>query len=108
MRDRRSTYNQQLTTNNQQEMPRVLHLFNIFSALTERAMFDYTLGLSRAGFEVAIACETIAPETPEHNLPITILKRIEVEPTSNVGGQMRDISTKVADPALLNLLRKPF
>ena len=50
-------------------MPRVLHLFNIFGALTERAMSDYTLGLSRAGFDLTIACESLAPEAPQTSLP---------------------------------------
>ena len=45
-------------------MPRVLHLFNVFGALTERALLDYTLGLQRAGFDLTIGCETAAGEAP--------------------------------------------
>lgn len=89
-------------------MPRVLHLFNIFGALTERAMLDCTLGLSRAGFDLTIGHETCAPEAPSCDLRRVALKRIEVDPTPDVPAQMRRLATDMADPAMLALLDEPF
>lgn len=89
-------------------MPRVLHLFNVFGALTERAMLDYTLGLAKSGFELTVGCETIAPEAPGGVLPIVPLRRIAVEPTPDVSAQMGQIATTVDDPAMLRLLDEGY
>jgi colanic acid/amylovoran biosynthesis glycosyltransferase len=74
--------------------PKVLHLFNVFGALTERAMFDYTMGLSQSGFNLTIGYETLADESPRVGLPLTKLRRIEVQPTDDVAGQMREIAAR--------------
>src|SRR5947209_8090357 len=89
-------------------MPRVLHLFNIFGAMTERAMTDYALGLSRRGFDLTIGCETLAPEAAPTPLPIVKLRRVNVEPTNDVPGQMQRIADEVDDPARRELLDQPF
>jgi colanic acid/amylovoran biosynthesis glycosyltransferase len=87
---------------------RVLHLFNIFGALTERAMSDYTLGLSRRGLDLTIGHETWAAEAPHTHLPRIQLQRVPLEPTANVPAQMQQIAEHVTDPAMLELLAKPF
>ena len=89
-------------------MPNVLHLFNIFGALTERAMLDYTLGLSRSGFDLTIAYESRAAEAPPPSLPEMQLSRIAVDPTSDVPAQMSHLAANAANPALANLLDQPF
>jgi glycosyltransferase involved in cell wall biosynthesis len=88
--------------------PKVLHLFNVFGALTERAMFDYTMGLSQSGFDLTIGCETLAAESPRIELPLTKLRRIEVQPTDDVASQMRHIAATVDDPAMSGLLGEKF
>ena len=35
-------------------MPRALHLFNVFGALTERVFLEYTLGLRQLGWDVTV------------------------------------------------------
>lgn len=87
---------------------RILHLFNIFGALTERAMSDYTLGLSRLGFDLTIGHERWAAESPAIDLPSIQLRRISAEPTTDVPAQMQRIARHVTDPAMLELLDKPF
>lgn len=89
-------------------MPRVLHLFNVLGALTERAMLDYTLGLSRAAFALTLGYETRANDAPRIDLPQVQLKRIVVEPTNDVDAQMNAIAEHPADPALRSLLKQDF
>lgn len=89
-------------------MARVLHLFNVFAALTERAMLDYTLGLSRAGFDLTIGYETKPPDAPDTGLPLVPLKRILVEPTADVPAQMERVASDLSDPAMRSLLDRPF
>ena len=89
-------------------MPRILHLFNTFGAVTEKALLDYTLGLSRGGFDLTIGYEQLAPEAAINRLPCVPLQRISVEPTSDVPGQMRRVAEGITDPAMLDLLTRPF
>jgi glycosyltransferase involved in cell wall biosynthesis len=84
---------------------KLLHLFNIFGALTERAMLDYTLGLARRGWDLTIACETLAPEAPPTDLPTIPVPRIPVEPATDAAAQMQNIACNPISP---DLLRQPF
>ena len=85
-------------------MARVLHLFNVFGALTERAMLDYTLGLSRAGNDLTIGYETKALDAPPVAFPLVQLRRIEVQPVENVVEQMERVAEDINDPAMSELL----
>jgi glycosyltransferase involved in cell wall biosynthesis len=84
---------------------KLLHLFNIFGALTERAMLDYTLGLTRRGWELTIAYETLAPEAPHTDLPVISVPRIQVEPTSEAVAEMEKLASSAIAP---DTLRQPF
>lgn len=88
-------------------MPRVLHLFNVFGALTERAMLDYTLGLARAGWDLTVGYETLAPEAPATPIRLVRLDRVAVETPSNVPGQMAGL-LQPRDPAMAALLDEGF
>ena len=93
-------------------MPRILQLFNIFGALTEKALTDFTLGLREHGYDLTIGHETWADEAPvqssDSELNRQQLQRIRVEPSENIDLQMQNIATNVTDPAMLNLLQQPF
>lgn len=89
-------------------MPRVLHLFNVFGATTEKAMLDYTLALRERGWEVSAGYETVDSVSRAGAMPLVKLQRIAVEPTNDVPGQMRDLASHVADPAMRALLDQPF
>jgi glycosyltransferase involved in cell wall biosynthesis len=88
-------------------MARVLHLFNVFGALTERAMGDYVSALSKR-FDVTVGCETLAPEAPAVWFPVVKLARVNVEPTEDVAGQMRRVANEVEDPARREFLGQRF
>lgn len=89
-------------------MPNVLHLFNIFGALTEKALLDYTLGLRERGCDLTIGHETLAEEAPATGLRLVNLRRICVDPTDDVARQMEAIARNVGDPALHSLLDEDF
>ena len=89
-------------------MPRVLHLFNVLGARTERAMLDYTLALRARGWDLTAGYETLEDASRAGSMPRVPLKRIPVEPTGDVPAQMRRIATDVNDPAMRDLLDQPF
>jgi colanic acid/amylovoran biosynthesis glycosyltransferase len=90
-------------------MPRVLHLFNVFGARTERAMLDYTLGIAARGWDLTAAYETAAEDASRAGrIRLAPLKRIQVAPTDDVPAQMRHLATSVADPAMRALLDERF
>jgi colanic acid/amylovoran biosynthesis glycosyltransferase len=89
-------------------MPRVLHLFNVFGALTERAMLEYTLGLASRGWDITAGYETLADESPAFPLPLAKLQRVQVAPTSDVAAQMEEIATNVPDSERQRLLAEQF
>ena len=89
-------------------MPRVLHLFNQFGALTERVFLDYTLGLSRSGFDLTAAYETLATGAPAVPFRQVALARVLVEPTGDVPAQMEQLAQHINDPARRELLDEPF
>ena len=89
-------------------MPRVLHLFNVFGARTERAMLDYTLALRARGWDLTAGYETLEDASRAASMPLVALQRIPVEPTDDVPAQMRGIVTDVTDPAMRDLLDQPF
>ena len=89
-------------------MPPILHLFNIFGALTEKVFLNYTLGLASRGFEITAGHETLAPEAPPVPLRLVRLARVLVEPTDDIPAQMRRIAREITDPAMRNLLNEDF
>jgi glycosyltransferase involved in cell wall biosynthesis len=89
-------------------MKRTLHLYNLFGARTERAWLDLPLELARRGHPTECACETISPDAPAVDLPLTVLRRVGVEPASDIDAQMDRIAEHVADPALRSLLDRGF
>jgi colanic acid/amylovoran biosynthesis glycosyltransferase len=84
--------------------PRVLQLFNVFGALTERAMSDYTLALCEQGFESIIGYEQLQDASLVSGMEHVHLQRINVASTGNVAGQMENIAGEVHDPAMNKLL----
>lgn len=89
-------------------MPRVLHLFNVFGARTEKAMLDYTLALRARGWEPTAGHETLEDASRADSIPRVALPRVPVEPTNDVPGQMRQVADSVTDPAMRALLDQPF
>lgn len=89
-------------------MPRVLHLFNQFGALTERVFLDYALGLSRSGFDLTVGYETLAAEALAGRKRKACLARVAVEPVPDVPAQMLQLAEHVDDPARIELLQQPF
>jgi glycosyltransferase involved in cell wall biosynthesis len=89
-------------------MPRVLHLFNIFGAVTERSQFNVVRGLAERGFAPTCGYETLAAEAPVVDWPLVQLRRVMVAPTDDVPGQMEEVAAKVDDPARAALLEQPF
>jgi len=87
---------------------RVLHLYNVFGASTERFSFDTTFALEKRGFATLIGYETISDECPAIQFRATRLTRIRVEPTDNIDAQMRRIAVRPEDPALAALVDRPF
>jgi colanic acid/amylovoran biosynthesis glycosyltransferase len=87
---------------------RVLHLFNVFGATTERAMLDYTLALAERGWDLAAGYETLESSSRAGAIPLVHLRRIPVEPAADVPAQMDDVATAVTDPAMSDLLGQPF
>jgi colanic acid/amylovoran biosynthesis glycosyltransferase len=84
--------------------PRVLQLFNVFGALTERAMSDYTLALVDQGFDSIIGYERLEDASILGRLEHRQLQRIPVEPTADVAAQMEKVAADVNDPAMQTLL----
>jgi colanic acid/amylovoran biosynthesis glycosyltransferase len=89
-------------------MPRVLHLFNVFGARTEKAMLDYTLALRARGWELTAGYETLEDASRVGSMPLVPLQRIPVGRTDDVPSQMLGIATNVSDPAMRDLLEQPF
>lgn len=89
-------------------MRRVLHLFNVFGATTEKAMLDYTLALGGRGWDITAGYETIESAARAGAMPLVRLERVAVEPTGDVPGQMQRVATRVTDPAMRTLLEQPF
>jgi len=89
-------------------MAKVLHLFNIFGALTEKTIVDLTLGLAGCGHDITIGYETLAAEAPRIALPLVQLKRVFVEPAADVPAQMNCIARTVEDAARRELLDARF
>ncbi len=89
-------------------MARVLHLFNHFGALTERAFLDYTLGLSKKGFDLTIGYETLCEGASGVPLRQVKLSRVSVEPTADIPAQMIHLAQNVEDPARRSLLEERF
>jgi colanic acid/amylovoran biosynthesis glycosyltransferase len=87
---------------------RVLHLFNVFGAATERAMLDSTLALAARGWDLTVGYETVESTSRAGAMPLVALRRISVEPTDDVPAQMRRVAAEVSDPAVRALLEQPF
>jgi colanic acid/amylovoran biosynthesis glycosyltransferase len=87
---------------------RVLHLFNVFGATTEKAMLDYTLALAGRGWDLTAGYETLDPAARAGAIPLVQLRRVVVEPTDDVPGQMEHIAANVTDPAMRALLDQRF
>lgn len=89
-------------------MDRVLHLFNHFGALTERVFLDYTLGLSKQGFDLTIGYETLCEGASEVPFRQVKLGRVSVEPTADIPAQMLFLAHHVEDAARQSLLEERY
>jgi glycosyltransferase involved in cell wall biosynthesis len=72
---------------------RVLHLYNVFGAPTERAWLNTALGVAAAGHEVVCACETVHAEAPAPEaLPfeVVVRPRVVVKP----GDLMEEVAAR--------------
>lgn len=87
---------------------RVLHLFNVFGATTEKAMLDYTLAVRERGWDLTAGYETLDSASRAGGMPLVQLQRITVEPTHDVAAQMQRVASDVNDPAMRSLLGQPF
>jgi glycosyltransferase involved in cell wall biosynthesis len=75
-------------------MPHTLQLYNIFGAVTEPVWTEMPLALCRRGWELAIGCESIAPEAPRVEPVPRLLERIFVSPEADVAGEMEAIAAR--------------
>ena len=87
---------------------RVLQLYNVLGATTERVMLDVPQGLARRGWSPTFTYETPAPDAamlprPRHQLP-----RVAVDPTSDPAAQMDRLATEPVDSGRAALLAEPF
>lgn len=89
-------------------MTRILHLFNIFGAATEKAMLDYTLALAGDGWELTAGYETLGDGAPLTPFPRVRLDRIHVETETDIPGQMERIAAVANCPGHRALLDEPF
>lgn len=86
---------------------RVLHLYNIFGAATERAWLDYPLMLAERGWEATFAAEEVAPQAPPHH--VVRLRRRVVQPAADVHAQMQVIAADDGgDAPLRDLMDQPW
>jgi colanic acid/amylovoran biosynthesis glycosyltransferase len=88
-------------------MTRVLHLFNIFGAPTEKAMLDYTIDLA-GDWAVTAGYESLAEGAPSPPFPLVKLGRITVEPNTNIPAEMHRIATAVKCTMDQALFGEPF
>lgn len=79
-------------------MAKVLQLYNVFGATTERTMLEVPLALARRGHDLTFAAETIDADAPPITQKQLTVPRIHVEPTDNIDAQMQAIAD--APPAL--------
>ncbi|MEM9914337.1 MAG: glycosyltransferase family 4 protein [Planctomycetota bacterium] len=79
-------------------MAKVLHLYNVFGAATERTMLEVPLALAERGHDLTFAAETIAVETPAVSQRVVAVPRIEVQPAADIDTQMQAIAE--AAPAI--------
>lgn len=89
-------------------MARILHLFNIFGAATEKAMLDYTLALDGDGWDLTAGYETSADGAPSTPFPRVTLERIHVAPEGDILAQMERVAAAPKCPAHQALLDEPF
>ncbi len=89
-------------------MTRILHLFNIFGAATEKAMLDYTLALAADGWALTAGYETLADEAPPTPLRRVKLDRIQVEPEPDIAAQLERVAAAPRCSAHQALLDEPF
>jgi colanic acid/amylovoran biosynthesis glycosyltransferase len=89
-------------------MTRILHLFNIFGAATEKAMLDYTVALAGDGWELTAGYETLAENAPPTPFPRVKLARVCVEPTADIPAQMDRVAAAPKCAAHRNLLDESF
>lgn len=82
-------------------MAKVLQLYNIFGATTERTMLEVPLSLAERGHDLTFAAETVADDAPAVEQRLLSLKRIHVEPTQDIDAQMQAIAEQppaIAEP----------
>lgn len=80
-------------------MARVLQLYNVFGAATERTMLEVPLALAERGHDLTFAAETVDDDAPpELSQRVAIVPRIHVEPTDDINAQMQAIAE--AAPAI--------
>lgn len=79
-------------------MAKVLQLYNVFGATTERTMLEVPLALAARGHELTFAAEAVDEDAPPITPRLFGVKRIHVEPTDDIDGQMQAIAE--APPAI--------
>jgi len=87
---------------------RILHLFNIFGAATEKAMLDYTRALAADGWALTAGYETLADGAPFTPFPRIKLDRIHIEPEADIPAQMERLAVAPKCHAHQALLDEPF
>ncbi len=73
-------------------MGKVLHLYNVFGAATERVWLEVPMRLAQLGWDPIFGAESIALESPPDCSPV-ILSRRHVAPQQNVEQEMALLST---------------
>jgi len=89
-------------------MTRILHLFNILGAATEKTMLDYTLALAGEGWELCAGYETLADGAFTPSFPRVRLDRIHVEAQADISAQMEEVAAGPKSPAHQALLDGPI
>jgi hypothetical protein len=75
---------------------RVLHLFNVFGATTEKAMLDYTVALRARGWDVVAGYERLDDASRARAVPLVQLQRVPVGSTDDVPAQMRRVASSTS------------
>ncbi len=88
---------------------KVLQLYNVFGATTERTLLAVPEALSERGVEVAVAYESMSPEAPALGWPMQQVSRIAVSSATDVAGQMEAVAAQEpAVPGAFDLVHGHF
>jgi len=88
---------------------RVLQLYNVFGAMTERTMLAVPLALAARGVGMSVAHETLDDDAPNTGWPMQQVPRIAVQPTTDTAQQMLSIAEQApACPGPFDLVHGHF